>query len=76
METKVLSQIVDEIEKKLNEDNDYPPIGIALVLKAKHLCKSMRGCKKEGWMTTNVFKGVFREDDKVRNEFLQIIGGK
>ncbi len=71
-------EIINEIWNALaNEDNE--PLGMALVMRAKHLCKSMRGCKKEGWMTTNVFKGVFKDDtNNARQEFLNFVnnGGK
>lgn len=50
-----------------------PPLGMALVMEAEHLCKTMRGAKKKGKMTTIKLKGVFLEDQKVREEFLSRI---
>jgi len=44
------------------------PIGMGLVMQAEHLCKTMRGVKKEGKMTTIKLKGVFLHTAK--QEFL------
>jgi len=49
------------------------PLGMGLFIKATHLCKSMRGVKKEGSMTTCCLKGNFHEDN-VKQEFMRIIG--
>jgi GTP cyclohydrolase I len=46
---------------------------MALVMKGEHLCKTMRGVKKKGYMTTSVLKGCFKEDINVRNEFFDLI---
>ena len=56
------------IEKDLN------PEGIILIMKARHLCKEMRGVKKNnGEMITVETRGVFKENDKKRKEFMDII---
>lgn len=48
--------------------------GVAVSLKAQHLCMCMRGVKKhDTWTITNKLIGVFKEDDKARNEFLKFI---
>lgn len=62
-------QIVDEIEKSL----EGTTLGIAIVMKAKHLCKSMRGIKKEGFMTTIELRGVFKEKPEARAELMSMI---
>lgn len=54
----------------LGEEN--PPLGIALVMKGEHLCKTMRGAKKKGLMTTSRLTGIFREG-AARNEFMSLI---
>jgi len=46
---------------------------MALVMKAKHLCKSMRGIKREGEMTTIELRGSFKEDQKTRQEFFNFV---
>ena len=48
--------------------------GVAVILKAKHLCMEMRGVKKhDTWTTTSKMLGVFRDDEKARNELLNLI---
>ncbi len=64
-------EILDELEEKLE------PLGIALILKGRHLCKEMRGVKKvNGKMITSDLRGVFRNKFEVRQEFLSIINLK
>jgi len=54
--------------------NELKPQGIAVVLKAKHMCMEMRGVKKHGThTTTSKMIGVFKDDSKARNEFLNLI---
>ena len=50
------------------------PRGVGVVLEAEHLCVSMRGVKNEtSFATTSDMLGVFRSDQKVRAEFLDLI---
>ncbi|MES2023330.1 MAG: GTP cyclohydrolase I FolE [Patescibacteria group bacterium] len=68
IQERLVKDIVDEIEKAVEPD------GIALVLKARHLCKEMRGVKKiESAMITTDLRGSFREDPATRNEFMNSI---
>ncbi len=68
IQERLVKEVVDYLEKELD------PLGIALVMKGRHLCKEMRGAKKvNGLMTTSDLRGVFREDEKVRMEFLNLI---
>jgi GTP cyclohydrolase I len=67
VQERLVRQIVDEIEKSCK------PRGIALVMKAEHLCKTMRGVKKQGVMTASELRGSFVKDSKVRQEFLSLI---
>lgn len=54
--------------------NELSPKGVAVSLKAQHLCMSMRGVRKhDTWTTTTKLVGVFHEDDKARAEFLRHI---
>lgn len=55
VQERLTKEIVDEIEKQLK------PRGIALVMKARHLCKEMRGVKKyDSEMITSEMRGVFK----------------
>jgi GTP cyclohydrolase I len=50
--------------------NSVPPRAIGIVMKGEHLCKSMRGVKKQGIMTTSYLLGEFLTDRELKREFL------
>jgi GTP cyclohydrolase I len=65
---RITSQIAERIQKELN------PKGVAVTLKAQHLCICMRGVKKhDTWTQTSKLIGEFKDDEKARNEFLNFI---
>ena len=50
------------------------PLGVAVVLKASHLCMMMRGIQKQNsYATTSEMLGAFQKKSKTRAEFLQLI---
>ena len=50
------------------------PKGVAVVLEAQHMCMQMRGVEKQNsHATTSFMTGLFREDERTRKEFLNII---
>ncbi|MCP4571897.1 MAG: GTP cyclohydrolase I FolE [bacterium] len=50
------------------------PLGVAVVLKAQHLCMMMRGIQKQNsYATTSEMLGAFRTESKTRAEFLQLL---
>ena len=60
-------QIKDCIQEALN------PLGVMVVLEAKHMCMQMRGVEKENAITTTSdFCGAFNQA-KTREEFLKLI---
>ena len=62
------SQIATTIENVLN------PKGVAVVIDAGHQCMSTRGVHKtESSTVTSAMKGVFKENQVTRNEFLSFI---
>ena len=62
------SQIINAIQENLN------PLGVGVVIEAEHHCMKTRGVyKKKSLMRTSQFKGLFLEDDKLRNRFLDFI---
>jgi len=51
------------------------PLGVGVVASAQHLCMTSRGVEKQNSvMVTSAMLGVFREDEKSRREFLDLIG--
>ncbi len=70
VQERLVSDVVDMISSALGNEN--PPLGIALVMKGEHLCKTMRGAKKKGLMTTSRLTGIFREG-AARSEFMSLI---
>jgi GTP cyclohydrolase I len=65
-------RITTQIAERLQ--NELKPKGVAVNLKAQHLCMCMRGVKKhDTWTQTSKMIGVFKDDEKARNEFLNLI---
>jgi len=68
VQERMTAQIADALEEVLQ------PAGVAVVTEASHLCMMMRGVEKQGSTTrTSVMKGVFREDPRTRQEFLEAL---
>lgn len=65
---RITTQVAEFLWKELQ------PKGVAVVLKAKHMCMEMRGVKKHDTnTTTSKMMGSFKEDYKARTEFLNLI---
>jgi GTP cyclohydrolase I len=65
---RITTQIAERLNKELN------PKGVAVHLRAQHLCMCMRGVKKhDTWTSTSKLIGVFKESPEARNEFLSFI---
>lgn len=68
VQERLVKEITDHLQALLM------PKGIALIMKARHLCKEMRGVQKvNGKMITSELRGVFKDKFEVRQEFLQLI---
>lgn len=68
IQERLVSDIVNDIMTALGEE--YPPLGVALIMQGEHLCKTMRGARKPGKMSTCRLEGIFKDNQAARNEFL------
>jgi GTP cyclohydrolase I len=67
VQERLTTQIKDCIQDTLN------PLGVAVVVEAKHLCMAMRGVQKQNSVTTTSdFTGAFRKKE-TREEFIHLI---
>lgn len=73
IQERLVQEVVDALWDELCKDVEYKPLGMALIMKGKHLCKCMRGVKKDGNMTSSELRGAFKEEASARNEFLKLI---
>lgn len=69
LQERLAKDIVDMLSSSLN---DYAA-GFAIVMKGKHLCKTMRGVRNNGEMTVAHLTGAFKTNPTVREEFYKLI---
>jgi GTP cyclohydrolase I len=68
VQERLTNQIADVLVKQVHAK------GAAVVIEAIHTCMTMRGVKKPGSnMVTSAMRGLFRKDDRSRNEVLSLI---
>ncbi len=71
VQERLTTQIKECIQDTLN------PLGVAVVIEARHMCMQMRGVSKQNAVTTTSdFSGAFLTRDATREEFFNIIGRK
>lgn len=67
VQERLTVEIMNAIKETLN------PLGVAVVIEAKHLCMMMRGVQKQNSVTTtSAFDGEFQKNS-TRSEFLKLI---
>jgi GTP cyclohydrolase I len=70
VQERLTIEIMNAIRDTLN------PIGVAVVIEAKHLCMMMRGVQKQNSVTTtSAFDGEFHKNS-TRSEFLKLISAR
>ena len=72
---QVQERLVQDVVNMLTEalGSEYPPLGMALMMRGRHMCKESRGARKSGSMTATYLTGAFRNNARVRQEFLSYI---
>lgn len=68
VQERMTSQIAETLMRKLK------PIGVGVVIEARHLCMEMRGAESLLSPTvTSAMLGAFRDDPRTRQEFLKLL---
>lgn len=68
VQERLTTDLVDLITRSIK------PLGAMVVIKAEHLCMSMRGVKKpQAIVITSAIRGAFRNNDTTRAEMLELL---
>ena len=68
VQERLTKQIAEAIEDAIH------PIGVGVVIEARHLCMMMRGVEKQhSAAVTSSMLGAFRDEQQTREEFLSLI---
>lgn len=68
VQERMTVQIAETIQKAIN------PLGVGVVIEARHLCMMMRGVEKQhSAAVTSSMLGAFRDEMQTREEFLSLI---
>lgn len=70
IQERLVRDIVDMLTEALG--TEYPPLGMAMIMKGRHMCKESRGTRKKGEMTSSYLTGAFKTDPALRAEFISM----
>ncbi len=71
---QVQERLTDQIKSCIQDTMN--PLGVAVVIEAKHMCMQMRGIQKQNSVTTtSAFTGAF-EKDSTRKEFIDLLSAR
>lgn len=68
----IVEMLEDALKCRYPEKGFVPAKGFAIMMKGKHLCKSMRGARKEGAMSVLYFTGQFKQDNDLKKQFIEM----
>lgn len=69
IQERLVKEVLDEMQRIL-----VNPVGLALVMEGRHLCKEMRDVKKyKGAMITSDLRGAFKDKPETRAEFMRFV---
>lgn len=72
---QVQERLTNEVANSIHEV--LQPLGVGVVVEAKHFCMCSRGVNKQGSTTvTSALRGVFKDKPEVRAEFLNLVRSK
>lgn len=70
VQERLTTQVADAMMERLKAR------GVAVVIRAEHLCIGMRGIRAPGSLTvTSALRGVFFDDARARQEVMTLLGG-
>jgi GTP cyclohydrolase IA len=70
---QIQERMTQEIAHTIQEVTD--PVGVGVIVEARHFCMMMRGVEKQhSGATTSAMLGAFRERKETRDEFLALVG--
>lgn len=70
---QIQERLAKEIVQMLSDALNGEALGFAIVMKGKHLCKSMRGVRNDGNMSVAHFTGIFARNAELKAEFYKLI---
>jgi len=64
----ITTAVADLLEEKLS------PLGVGVILRARHLCMEIRGAKAhDTWTTTSCLRGALLKEAETRAEFMALV---